>query len=159
MGERCDRVSGANQKVYLSPIYDLYDHSIVSYRTSRSPNTALTSQSLRAAFEAEQPTGVLVHTDQGFQYQHWTWRTLIETYEAVQSMSRKGNCYDNAVMESFFGHLKAEMYHGEQFSTVEKMVSEIEDYIWWYNTERVQERLKGMTPIEYRNHALQLASV
>ena len=70
-------------------------------------------------------------------------------------MSRKGNCYDNAVMENFFGHMKAEMYHGEYFETVNELLVEIDEYIGWYNTERVQERLKGMTPMEYRSHALQ----
>lgn len=146
-----------NQKVYLSPVYDLYDHSVVSYRAGVSPNTALTSQSLQDAFESEQPEkGVLVHTDQGFQYQHASWRDVLADHHAVQSMSRKGNCYDNAVMENFFGHLKSEMYHGEHFNTVDELIDEIGDYIRWYNTERVQERLKGMTPMEYRNHALQL---
>lgn len=147
----------ANQKVYLSPVYDLYDHTVVSYRAGISPNTVLTSESLQAAFEHERPAEcVLVHTDQGFQYQHSSWQTILTSHYATQSMSRKGNCYDNAVMENFFGHLKAEMYHGEHFDTVEDLLTEIDDYMHWYNTERVQERLKGMTPMEYRNHALQM---
>ena len=96
----------------------------------------------------------MVHTDQGFQYQHTSWRRLLEDHQAVASMSRKGNCYDNAVMENFFGHLKAEMYHGEHFATVEDFTRTVDEYIQWYNTERIQERLEGMTPMEYRNHAL-----
>lgn len=145
----------ANQKVYLSPVYDLYDHSVVSYQAGVSPNTILTSESLGAAFAREQPaTGLLVHTDQGFQYQHSSWRDILTAQSAVQSMSRKGNCYDNAVMENFFGHLKTEMFHGEHFETVDELIAEIDEYISWYNTVRVQERLKGMTPMEYRNHAL-----
>lgn len=147
----------ANQKVYLSPIYDLFDHSIVSFTTGISPSTALTSQSLEEALEREQPgAGVLIHTDQGFQYQHVSWRAVLEKHEAVQSMSRKANCYDNAMIENFFGHLKTEMFHGETFNTVNELITSIEEYIDWYNNERIQERLKGMTPMQYRNHALQL---
>ena len=147
----------ANQKVYLSPIYDLFDHSIVSFTTGISPSTALTSQSLKEALEREQPgAGVLIHTDQGFQYQHVSWRAVLEKHEAVQSMSRKANCYDNAMIENFFGHLKTEMFHGETFNTVNELITSIEEYIDWYNRDRLQERLKGMTPMQYRNHALQL---
>lgn len=70
-------------------------------------------------------------------------------------MSRKANCYDNAVMENFFGHLKTEMYHGEVFKTVEEFTQAVEDYIQWYNTERIQQRLKGLTPMRYRNQVLE----
>lgn len=146
-----------NRKVYLSPVYDLYDHSVVSYSCSTSPSTALTAQSLQTAFDTQRPaSNLLVHTDQGFQYQHSSWHRILRAHHATQSMSRKGNCHDNAVMENFFGHLKSEMYHGEHFNDVDDLVNAIEDYIRWYNDERVQERLKGMTPMEYRNHALQL---
>lgn len=147
----------AGQKVYLSPVIDLCDHSVVSYRVSRSSTTTLTSESLKAAFETQPTTGkVLVHTDQGFHYQHSSWRTLLDQNNAVQSMSRKGNCYDNAVMENFFGHLKAEMFHGETFTTVDEFIQALDDYMAWYNHQRVQERLEGMTPMEYRNHALNI---
>ena len=70
-------------------------------------------------------------------------------------MSRKANCYDNAVTENFFGHLKTEMYNGEAFGTVEELTQAIEDYIQWYDTERIQQRLKGLTPMHYRNQALE----
>ncbi|ERJ45505.1 transposase, partial [Corynebacterium pseudodiphtheriticum 090104] len=70
------------------------------------------------------------------------------------SMSRKGNCYDNAVMENFFGHLKSEMYHGESFTSVEEFYHAIDEYIRWYNHERIQKRLKGLTPVQYRNQTL-----
>ncbi|MHC9619044.1 transposase, partial [Corynebacterium diphtheriae] len=83
------------------------------------------------------------------------WRNLIHDNGGVQSMSRKANCYDNAVMENFFGHLKTEMYHGEVFKTVEEFTQAVEDYIQWYNTERIQQRLKGLTPMHYRNQALE----
>ena len=148
------RVAGT--KVYLSPIMDLCDRSIVSYSVSTSPNTAFTSQSLRDVIAQESPDHrLLVHTDQGFQYQHSSWRTLITGIGGTQSMSRKGNCYDNAVMENFFGHLKTEMYHGEVFDTVAEFNQAIDEYIQWYNTERIQQRLKGLTPMQYRNQTLE----
>lgn len=148
------RVAGT--KVYLSPIMDLCDRSIIAYAVSRSPSTALTAQSLSDALAAWTPdAGLLVHTDQGFQYQHSSWRDLVTGCAGVQSMSRKGNCYDNAVMENFFGHMKSEMFHGEYFASVEDFLAEVEDYIDWYNTKRVQQRLKGLTPMQYRNQILE----
>lgn len=81
---------------------------------------------------------------------------MIESVGGVQSMSRKGNCYDNAVMENFFGHLKAEMYHGEHFASVEEFRRVVDDYIFWYNEGRVQERFKGLAPLEYRSQALEV---
>lgn len=143
-------------KAYLSPIMDLHDRTILSYGLSTSPNTALTSGSLRQAVEQESPEqGLIVHTDQGFQYQHSSWRSLINTVDGVQSMSRKGNCYDNAVMENFFGHLKSEMYHGESFTDLDAFRQAIDDYITWYNNERLQKRLKGLAPMQYRNQTLE----
>ena len=150
----------ADKKVYLSPVMDLFDHSIVGYQSGTSPNIELTSASLHEAFTNQKPAaGVLVHTDQGFQYQHAKWRELIQRHEGVQSMSRKANCYDNAVIENFFGHLKSEMFHGESFKSASALMEAIDSYILWWNTERVQEKLKGMTPIQYRRHALQLEPV
>ena len=70
-------------------------------------------------------------------------------------MSRTASCYDNAVIENAFGHLKSETYHGEDFSTVEEFTQAIEDYIQWYKTEPIQQRLKGLTPMHYRNQALE----
>lgn len=144
-----------HKKLYLSPIMDLFDHSIVSYTIASSPTTAFTNDSLAQALGSRDfGKKLLVHTDQGFQYQHQTWKKLLENHGAVQSMSRKGNCFDNAVMENFFGHLKSEMFHGEYFADFEALEMEIEAYIDWYNVSRRQERLKGMTPMEYRCHTL-----
>ena len=97
---------------------------------------------------------MLVHTDQGFQYQHSSWRELIKSIGGVQSMSRKGNCYDNAVMENFFGHVKTEMYHGESCADLAKFYQALDDYIYWYNNDRIQQRLKGLAPMQYRNQTL-----
>lgn len=122
------RVAGT--KVYLSPILDLCDRTILAHTLSRSPNTKFTSQSLSDAIALFSPAeGLIVHTDQGFWYQHTSWRNLITNIGGVQSMSRKGNCYDNSVMENFFGHLKSEMYHGVSFSSVDEFCQAVDDYI------------------------------
>ena len=117
---------------------------------------ASTYQSLKKALDLHEPgAGLMVHTDQGFQYQHASWRKLIESVGGVQSMSRKGNCYDNAVMENFFGHVKAEMYHGERFASVEEFRQAVDEYIFWYNNVRLQEQLKGLAPVVYRSQTLE----
>lgn len=135
---------------------DLFDRSIVAHTVATSPSTALTADSLTQTINTCAPEpGWMIHTDQGFQYQHSTWRNLIHDNGGVQSMSRKANCYDNAVMENFFGHLKTEIYHDEVFDTVAKFNQAIDEYIQWYNTERIQQRLKGLTPMQYRNQTLE----
>lgn len=147
------RVAGT--KVYLSPIMDLFDRTILAHTLSSSPSTKFTSRSLSDAIALFSPgEGLIVHTDQGFQYQHASWRDLITSIGGVQSMSRKGNCYDNSVMENFFGHLKSEMYHGVSFNSVEEFCQAIDDYILWYNTTRLQEQFKGLAPMQYRNQTL-----
>ncbi|ALC06350.1 Putative transposase InsK for insertion sequence element IS150 [Corynebacterium deserti GIMN1.010] len=147
------RVAGT--KVYLSAIMDLFDRTILAHTLSPSPNTNFTSSSLADAIAMFSPgQGLIVHTDQGFQYQHASWRNVISSVGGVQSMSRKGNCYDNAVMENFFGHLKSEMYHGVHFNSADELCQAIDDYILWYNTTRLQERFKGLAPMQYRNQTL-----
>ena len=146
----------AGRKVYLSPVMDLFDRSIVAHTVATSPSTAFTADSLTKTIKTCTPEpGWMMHTDQGFQYQHSSWRNLIHDNGGVQSMSRKANCYDNAVMENFFGHLKTEMYHGEVFDTVAEFNQAVDEYIQWYNTERIQQRLKGLTPMQYRNQTLE----
>jgi putative transposase len=145
----------ADRKVYLSPVLDLFDRSVVAYSWSLTPNLELTNTSLTAAIAtltSEQQ--LLVHSDQGFQYRHRSWRALLTGADARQSMSRKGNCYDNAVMENFFGHLKAEMFHHNRFDTVENFTTALDAYIQWYNTERISTTLKGLSPVQYRAQAL-----
>ncbi|MDQ0756751.1 IS3 family transposase [Arthrobacter sp. B3I4] len=101
-----------------------------------SPNLELANASLRGALATlENGQTPLVHSDQGFQYQHNSWRTLLADAGAVQSMSRKANCYDNAVMESFFGHLKEELFHRVRFLSIEALETALREYMRWYNTE------------------------
>jgi putative transposase len=145
----------ADRKVYLSPVIDLFDRSVVAHCWSLSPNLELTNTSLTLAIATLQPgQRPVVHSDQGFQYQHRSWRALLKDVKACQSMSRKANCYDNAVAENFFGHLKAELFHHNRFDTVEAFTTELDEYIHWYNTQRISTKLKGLSPVQYRAQAL-----
>lgn len=142
-------------KLYLSPIMDLFDRQIIAYSISRSPNLQLTHSSLRAAIATLEPgQHPLVHSDQGFQYQHRSWRALLATAGARQSMSRRGNCYDNAVIENFFGHLKEECFNGVRYLSADALETELRSYIHWYNNERISERLEGLSPVQYRAQTL-----
>jgi putative transposase len=147
--------SVGDRKLYLSPVMDLFDRQIISYSLGLSPNLALTNDSLREALTCLEPgQQPLVHSDQGIQYQHASWRTLLSDAGAVQSMSRKGNCYDNAVMENFFGHLKEELFHHVRFINTDALANAIEEYIHWYNNERISTTLKGLSPVQYRAQTL-----
>ena len=147
--------SVGDRKLYLSPVMDLFDRQIISYSVGLSPNLDLTNTSLqRALATLESRQKPLVHSDQGFQYQHASWRKLLEGAGAVQSMSRKGNCYDNAVMENFFGHLKEELFHRVRFLSTDALATALREYIHWYNTERISTKLEGLSPVQYRTQAL-----
>lgn len=144
-----------DRKVYLSPVMDLFDRQIISYAVGTSPTLELTNSSLRDALatvgEGQAP---LVHSDQGFQYQHRSWRHLLSTAGATQSMSRKANCHDNAVIESFFGHLKEEMFHHTRYLSVEALTIALDDYITWFNTGRGHTHCEGLSPAQYRTQTL-----
>jgi putative transposase len=147
--------SVGDRKLYLSPVMDLFDRQIISYTLGSSPNLELTNTSLREALATlEDGQHPLVHSDQGFQYRHVTWRVLLEGSGAVQSMSRKGNCYDNAVMENFFGHLKEELFHHVRYLSTDALATALHEYIRWYNTERISTKLKGLSPVQYRAQTL-----
>lgn len=140
-----------DRKLYLSPVIDLFDRGVLSYTMSTSPNTALTNESLTRACQGLRPgQAPLVHTDQGFQYQHVSWAAILADHGAQASMSRRGNCWDNAVAENFFGQLKSEMFYLESFNTIEDLKAAVEEYIHWYNYERSSSRLGGLAPMEYR---------
>jgi putative transposase len=145
----------ATTKIYLSPIIDLFDRSVVAYTHSGSPTTNLTNSSLRKAITTL-PTGQtpLVHTDQGLHYQHASWRTLLADAGLTQSMSRKATCLDNSIAENFFGHLKEELFHHNHFDTVEQFTTALDDYIDWYNTTRISTTLNNLSPAEYRAQTL-----
>ncbi len=140
-----------DDKIYLSPIMDLYNREILSYSISYSPNFEQTREMLNRLFEVlpEESTPIL-HSDQGWQYQMREFQRVLKEYNITQSMSRKGNCLDNSSMENFFGRLKTEMYFGEKFSSTEEFIEELKEYINYYNNERISLKLKGLSPVQYR---------
>ena len=143
-----------NDKVYLSPVMDLYNREIVSYSISLSPNLWQIREMLDGLFKKlPADTKPLFHSDQGWQYQHTEYQRLLEEHNIVQSMSRKGNCMDNGAMENFFGRLKVEMFYGEKFESVNAFIDELKRYIYYYNNERISMKLKGMSPVQYRTHS------
>lgn len=147
--------SVGDRKLYLSPIMDLFDRQVISYSVGLSPNLELTNTSLRHALATlEDGKRPLVHSDQGFQYQHASWRRLLQDAGAHQSMSRKANCYDNAVIENFFGHLKEELFHRVRFISTDALTSALHEYIHWYNVERISTKLEGLSPVQYRAQTL-----
>lgn len=147
--------SVGDRKLYLSPVMDLFDRQVISYSVGLSPNLELTNTSLRQALTMlEDGQKPLVHSDQGFQYQHASWRRLLQDVGANQSMSRKGNCYDNAVIENFFGHLKEELFHRVRFISTDALTTALHDYIHWYNTTRISTKLEGLSPVQYRAQTL-----
>lgn len=146
------------QKIYLSPILDLCSGDIVTYTISDSPNLLMVTTMLEQAFEKiPDNTGLMLHSDQGWHYQHKQYRRMLEKKGIKQSMSRKGNCYDNSVMENFFGHLKSELLYLQDFNSVEHFKEELIDYIDYYNNRRIKARLKGLPPALHRQQALSAA--
>ena len=98
---------------------------------------------------------LILHSDQGWQYQMKQYRRLLQDKGIIQSMSRKGNCLDNAVIESFFGILKSELFYLNKYESISQLKKDIKEYIKYYNNERIKENLSGMSPIEYRTHYYQ----
>ena len=143
-----------DEKVYLSPVMDLFNREIISYSISTSPNMYQIREMLDRLFK-KLPDGAkpLFHSDQGWQYQHAEYQRLLSEHNITQSMSRKGNCMDNGAMENFFGRLKVEMFYGEKFESVNAFIDELKRYIDYYNNERISLKLKGMSPVQYRTHS------
>ena len=144
-----------DEKVYLSPVLDMFNREIISYSISTSPNLQQVREMLNGLFE-KLPADArpLFHSDQGWQYQHAEYQRLLAEHNITQSMSRKGNCMDNGIMENFFGRLKVEMFYGEKFESPRGFIEKLEEYIQYYNNERISLKLKGMSPVQYRAHSL-----
>lgn len=143
-----------NEKVYLSPVMDLFNREIISYSISLSPNLSQVLEMLNGLFKRlPKNARPIFHSDQGWQYQHAEYQRLLREHNITQSMSRKGNCMDNGAMENFFGRLKVEMFYGEKFESVNAFIDELKKYIHYYNNERISTKLKGMSPVQYRAHS------
>ena len=143
-------------KLYLSPILDMHNREIVAFSASGSPNFAQTTDMLRKAFGKHgNLEGLILHSDQGWQYQMELYHQELEKRGIRQSMSRKGNCLDNSPMENFFGVMKNEMFYGHEyeFKTLGELEKAIADYIDYYNSERITEKTKGLPPVLYRRQS------
>ena len=137
--------------LYLSVIRDLYDNSIVAYKTGTEQNVNLVLSTISAAKKKEEVTAeVQLHSDQGFQYTSHSYFKLTQSYGIIQSMSRRGNPYDNALAENFFSILKTECIYRTKLKTYEEAKSLIDEYIYFNNHERLQLKTK-LTPLEKRN--------
>lgn len=148
-----------DEKLYLSPILDLYNQEIISYEVTRHPKYELVGKMLNKALDHLKSYKIgrhqlILHSDQGWQYQMKQYQQSLKDHKIKQSMSRKGNCYDNAVIENFFGILKSELFHVKKFESVDQLEKEIHEYIDYYNHDRIKLKLKGLSPIEYRTQSL-----
>ena len=146
----------AGNKLYLSPIIDLFNQEIISYELTERPVFNLIVTMLKKAFKKiPNNTKLVLHSDQGWQYQMKQYQCLLKQKGIKQSMSRKGNCLDNAIIENFFGILKSEMFYTQKFKSIEELKNEIKQYIKYYNTDRIKSNLNKMSPIKYRAHYYQ----
>jgi putative transposase len=147
----------AGAKLYLSPVMDLYNGEIIAFETSCRPLFKLVDNMLTKALDRlGQDERPILHSDQGWQYQMAAFQRRLEARGLSQSMSRKGNCLDNAPMESFFAILKSELFHLEKFDTVQNLNNAIKDYIDYYNHHRIKLKLKGLSPVQYRTQPLSI---
>ena len=138
-------------KLYLSPILDMYNGEIISYNISERPHLGQVMDMLDKAFaRIPDGTNLVFHSDQGWQYQHRMYQQRLKEKGIHQSMSRKGNCLDNAVMENFFGLLKSELLYLRDFKDVSEFRDELEKYIFYYNNYRIKGKLKGLSPVQFR---------
>lgn len=145
----------AGEKLFLSPVMDLHNGEIIAFETARrpvfKPVKDMLDKALSRLTDDDRP---ILHSDQGWQYQMPAWSRALESRHVRQSMSRKGNCLDNAAMESFFATLKSEFFHPNRFDSIDQLVHGIEDYITYYNNDRIRLKLKGLSPVQYRTQPL-----
>ena len=149
-----------NEKLYLSPIVDLFNGEVISYNLSKHPVFSQITDMLEKAFnKIPDNTNLILHSDQGWQYQMKQYQYLLEKKGIRQSMSRKGNCLDNACAENFFGILKSELYYikEKEYKNIEELEKDIIEYIDYYNNRRIKSKLKGMSPVKFRKHSYLVA--
>lgn len=145
----------AGEKVYLSPLMDLCNGEIVAYETAPRPAFSMVTKMLEGALATlqagERP---ILHSDQGWQYRMPLYQQMLRQGGVVQSMSRKGNCHDNAAMESFFAVLKSEYFYLNKFDSVAQFLKGLAGYICYYNNDRIKMKLQGLSPVQYRAQLL-----
>lgn len=145
-------IPASSQKLYLSPVLDGFNSEIIAYNLSTSPDLVQVKDMLEQTFTEEHYENTILHSDQGWQYQHDFYHHFLEDKGIQPSMSRKGNSPDNGMMESFFGILKSEIFYGyeKSFTSLEQLEQAIVDYIDYYNNKRIKVKLKGLSPVQYR---------
>ena len=145
-------IPNSTQKLYLSPVLDGFNSEIIAFNLSCSPNLEQVKKMLEQAFTEKHYENTILHSDQGWQYQHDSYHQFLEDKGIQASMSRKGNSPDNGMMESFFGILKSEMFYGyeKSFQSLKQLEQAIVDYIDYYNNKRIKVKLKGLSPVQYR---------
>ncbi|VPC22290.1 IS3-Spn1, transposase [Streptococcus pneumoniae] len=150
-------IPNSTQKLYLSPVLDGFNSEIIAYHLSTSPNLEQVQTMLEQAFKEKHYENTILHSDQGWQYQHDSYHRFLESKGIQASMSRKGNSPDNGMMESFFGILKSEMFYGyeKSFRSLENLEQAIVDYIDYYNNKRIKVKLKGLSPVQYRTKSFE----
>ncbi|WP_269789042.1 IS3 family transposase [Streptococcus mitis] len=150
-------IPASTQKLYLSPVLDGFNSEIIAYNLSTSPNLEQVKTMLEQAFTEKHYENTILHSDQGWQYQHDSYHRFLESKGIQASMSRKGNSPDNGMMESFFGILKSEMFYGyeKSFESLNQLEQAIVDYIDYYNNKRIKVKLKGLSPVQYRTKSFQ----
>ena len=145
------------EKIYLSPVLDLYNSELINYTVTNRPALNMVMDMIKGTLAViGVNTNAILHSDQGWQYQHKDYQKLLKDNNIIQSMSRKGNCLDNAVMENFFGLLKSELLYLKKFDSLDHFLQELEEYLRYYNEARIKAKLNGMSPVQYRtqNHKI-----
>ena len=138
-------------KLYLSPIIDLFNGEVISYALSKHPVFKQVIDMLSKAFvKIPDNTNLILHSDQGWQYQMKEYQALLKDKGIRQSMSRKGNCLDNSLAENFFGLLKSELFYLNHYDSIDVLEKDIKNYIDYYNNKRIKLKLNGMSPVQFR---------
>jgi len=142
-------------KCYISPILDMFNGEIVTCQISDRPDLKMVTDMLgKALWGKKDMEGLILHSDQGWHYQHNKYRKMLAKRNIIQSMSRKGNCLDNSMMENFFGIMKSELLYANEYQDIEAFKHDLIEYIDYYNNKRIKNRLKGMSPVQYRTQYL-----
>ncbi|EAB5055236.1 hypothetical protein EG177_23160 [Salmonella enterica] len=156
VSERSQHISNLKYEGYINqkctaPIIDLFNNEAIPYSISERPTMPMIDDILMKAFaRLDTGTNPVLHSDQGWQYRHQWYQYQLREFGIIQSMSRKGNCLDNACAECFFGTLKSESFYTSKFKDIDELKIAIEDYIRYYNTRRISLRFNGLSPVEYR---------
>lgn len=145
-----------DKKLYLSPVIDLFNGEIISYTTSENPSIKQVMDMLKKCKKNKNAKPLILHSDQGWQYQMKAYQNMLQRKNISQSMSRKGNCLDNAIIENFFGTLKTELFYLKKYQSITELNKDIAEYIKYYNNDRIRLNLNGMSPAQYRAHSKSL---